>query len=104
MVEDLLSSGRNMITVKEEISQPNDMFKLFIPLHREHGAMLSEEEQMENDNWFDLVDEEVFAFKRKTNLWVKKNLEEDQRSCVKSERSHFRGLYKKRVKYNFTKT
>ena len=33
------------------------MFKLFIGMHREHGAMLSEEEQMENDNWFDLVDE-----------------------------------------------
>ena len=48
-------------------------------LHREYGAMLSEEEQMENEDWFDLLDEEFFAFKRKIKLWLK-NIEEDQRS------------------------
>ena len=79
VVEDLLYSSRNMIAVEEEMSQLNDMFKLLISLHREYGVMLSEKEQKENDDSFDLVDEEVFTFKRKINLWLKK-IEEDQRS------------------------
>ena len=83
--------------------QLNEMFKLLMSQHREYGAMLSEEEQMENNDWFDLVDEEVFAFKRKINLWLK-NVEEDQRSCARSERSHSKGSAKKSVKSNMTKT
>ena len=79
VVEDLLYSSRNMIAVEEEMSQLNDMFKLLISLHREYGVMLSEKEQKENDDSFDLVDEEVFTFKRKINLWLKK-IKEDQRS------------------------
>ena len=83
--------------------QLNEMFKLLMSQHREYGAMLSEEEQMENNDWFDLVDEEVFAFKRKINFWLK-NVEEDQRSCARSERSHSKGSAKKSVKSNMTKT
>ena len=45
MVEDLLYSSRNMIAIKEEML--NDMFKPLMSLHREYGAMLSEEEQMQ---------------------------------------------------------
>ena len=45
VVEDLLYSSRNMIAIKEEML--NDMFKPLMSLHREYGAMLSEEEQMQ---------------------------------------------------------
>ena len=76
------------------MSQLNDMFKLLMSLHREYGAMLSEEEQMENEDWFDLVDEEFFAFKRKIKLWLK-NVEEDQRSCPRSERAHSKNHLRK---------
>ena len=100
VVEDLLYSSRNMTAI-EEMSQLNDMFKLLMSLHREHVAMLSEEEQMKNDDWFDLVDEEVFAFNRKVNLWLK-NFKEDQKSCARSE-SHSKGSSKKSVKPNMTK-
>ena len=93
VVEDLLYSSRNVIEEEEEMSQLNDMF----------GAMLSEEEQMENDDWFDFVDEEVFTFKSKINLWLKK-VKEDQRSCVRSEGSHSKESSKKSVKSNMTKT
>ena len=85
--EDLLYSSRNMIAVKEEMSQLNDMFKLLMSLHQEYRAMLSEKEQIKNDDWFNLVDEEVLALKREMNLWLK-NVEEHQRSCASSERSH----------------
>ena len=102
MVGDLLYSNRNMIAHKEML-QLNDMLKLLMSLHREYGVILSEEEQMENDNWFDLVDEGVFAFKRKINLWLK-DVKEDQRSCARSERSHSKGSSKKSVKSNMTKT
>ena len=103
VVEDLIYSSRNKIAVEEEMSQLNDTFKLLMSLHREHGSMLSEEEQMETGDWFDLVDEEVFAFKRKINLWLNK-VEEDQRSCARSEGSHSKGSPKKSVKSNMTKT
>ena len=103
MIEDLLYSSRNIIAVEEEMSQLNDMFKLLMSLHRKYGAMLSEEEQMENYDWFYLVDEEVFAFKREINLCLK-NVEEDQRSCARSERSNSKGSSKKSVKSNITKT
>ena len=82
-----------MIVAEEELSKLNDIFKLLMSLHREYGAMLSEEEQMENEDWFDLVDEEFFAFKRKIKLWLK-NVEEDQRSCARSERVHCKGSSK----------
>ena len=86
VVVDLLYSGRNIFAVEDEMLQLNDMFKLLMSLHSEYDALLSEEEHVENDDWFDLVYEEVFAFKRKINLWLK-NFEKDQRSCARSEKS-----------------
>ena len=111
MVEDFLCSSRNIITVKEKMLQLNDMFRLLMSLLRNSlnaqvillSAMLSEEEQMENDDWFHLFDEEVFVFKRKVNLWLK-NVEQKQRSCISSERSHSKVSSKKCVKSNMTKT
>ena len=102
VVEDLLYSSRNMIAIKE-MSQLNDLFKLLMSLHREYGAILSKEKQMENDDSFDLTDEEVFAFKRKINLWLKK-FKEDQRLCARSEGSHSKESSKKSVKSNMTRT
>ena len=72
-------------------------------LHRENGVMLREEEEMENNDWFDFFDEEVFTFKRKINLWLK-NVEEDQRLCARSERSHSKRSFQKSVKSNMIKT
>ena len=92
-----------MLAVEEEMVQFNDMFKLLMSLHTEYGAMSSEEEQVESDEWFDLVDEKVFAFKRKINLWLN-NVEEDQRSCAGSERTHFKGSSRKSFKSSKTKT
>ena len=65
--------------------------------------MLREEEEMENNDWFDFFDEEVFTFKRKINLWLK-NVEEDQRLCARSERSHSKRSFQKSVKSNMIKT
>ena len=101
MVEDLLYS--NMIAIEEEMSQHNDMFKVLMSLHREYGVMLSKEEQIENDDWFDHGDEELFAFKRKINLWLK-NIKEDQRPYARSERSHSKESSQKSIKSNLTKT
>ena len=61
--------------------------------------MLMKEEQMENDDWFDLSDEEVTTFKKKINLWLK-NVDEDQRLSARSERHHSKGSSKKSVKFN----
>ena len=90
VANDLLYSSRNMIAAEEPMSQFNDMFKLLMSLYRDYGAMISEQKKMENGDWFNLADEEVFAFKRKINLWLE-NADEDQRSCTISERIHSKG-------------
>ena len=53
VVQDLIYSCRKMIAVEEEMLQLNGIFKLLMTLHREYGVSLSDEQQMENDNWFD---------------------------------------------------
>ena len=50
VAKDLLYSSRNMIAAEEPMSQFNDMFKLLMSLHREYGAMMSEQKKMENDD------------------------------------------------------
>ena len=65
--------------------------------------MLSEEQQIENDDLLDLVDKEAFVFKRKINLWLK-TVEEDQKSCTSSERSHSKKSSNKCINYNMIKT
>ena len=87
VVEDFFYSSRNVIAVEEEMSQFNDIFRLLMSPHTEYGVMLSQEEQLKNGDWFDLVYEEIFAFKRTINVWLI-NAEEDQRSCAKFGRIH----------------
>ena len=73
-----------MIPVEEEMLQLNNMFKLLISLLREYSVTLSEKQQMENDDWFDLSDEEVFAFKKKINLGLRKTKDhvQDQKEVI----------------------
>ena len=56
-------------------------------LYRKYEALLHEEGQMESKEWFKFVDEKIFTFKRKINLWLN-DRNKDEISCATSERSH----------------
>ena len=57
--------------------QFNDQLNLMMSLHEEFHAMLEEEEKIESDEWIDIMDKQVFNFKRRVHTWLK-NAEEDR--------------------------
>ena len=64
-IEDLLYSSKNFVTVKEELAQYDDIFKLIIENHEEHCKILKPEEQANEEDHFEDVDQRVFIFKHK---------------------------------------
>ena len=75
--EDLFYSSRNITAVQEEMCQFNDQLKL-LSLHEEIHIMLEvEEEKIESDEWIDMMNKQIFNFKRRVHIWLK-NVEEDR--------------------------
>ena len=65
-IENLFYSSRNITVVQEEMCQFNDQQKLLISLHEEIHKMLEvEEEKIESDEWIDMIDKQMFNFKRR---------------------------------------
>ena len=58
--------------------QVNDLTKLLMSLHDECNELQGEEDGAESDEWLDMVDEQIFTFKRKIHRWLK-CAEEEQR-------------------------
>ena len=86
-IEDLFYSSRNITAVQEEMCQFNDQLKLLMSLHEEIHTMLEvEKEKIETDEWNDIMDEQIFNFKRRVHTWLK-NAEED-RISLQSRKSH----------------
>ena len=84
-VENLLYSSKNKAAV-EQMLQINDLTKLLTKsLHDECNELLGED-RAESDNWLDMVDEQIFTFKRKIDRWLKCAEEEQQRYAM-SEKS-----------------
>ena len=84
--EDLLYSSKNKVAVEEEMLQINDLTKLLVSLHDECNKLLGEEDQAESEEWLDIVDEQIFSFKRKVHRRLKCAEEEQQRYTL-SEKS-----------------
>ena len=77
-IEDLYYSSRNITAVQKEMHQFNDQLKLLMSLHEEIHTMLEvEEEKIESDEWIDMMDEQIFKFKRRVHTWIK-NAEDDR--------------------------
>ena len=62
--------------------QINDLTKLLMSLHDECNELLGEEDQAESDEWLDMVDEQIFIFKRTVHRWLKHVEEEQQRYAM----------------------
>ena len=89
-VEDLMYSSKNQVAVQEEMAQFNFVFKELQQLHQEYQSLLSEVEKLDGEDWFEEVDEMVFAFKYKVHHWLKQVEPEHKngsRSSSKSSKS-----------------
>ena len=75
-IDDLMYSSQNSITVKEELAQLNDMFKILVDIHEEFKQI---DKGYTNDIWFDNIDQKVFSFKQKKHNWLKEEEKEHRR-------------------------
>ena len=74
-IDDLTYSYQNSITVKEELAELNDMFKMLVGIHEEFEQI---DKEYTDNIWFDDIDQKVFSFKHKVHNWLKEE-EKEQR-------------------------
>ena len=67
-VDILLYTHENDVTVKEELQQPNDIFKIIDEINQ---RMIELDDNYTEDMWFSDIDDKVFAFKHKIYNWLK---------------------------------
>ena len=65
IIEDLLYSDKNVITIKEELARNDDIVKLLIKNHEEQYKILKQEGQLNNEEHFEDVDQKAFIFQHK---------------------------------------
>ena len=86
IIEDLLLSNKNRITVEEELDHFNDLFKMLLKIHEEYSQVLVDDKRAGEEDWFDDLDKKVCAFKRKI-LNSLRSTETERRSSKGSSRS-----------------
>ena len=64
----LLYSHQNNVTVKEELAQLSDIFKLIEDINQE---MLELDDEHTEELWFTDIDEKLFSFKHKVHNWLR---------------------------------
>ena len=82
-IDVLLYSHQNDVTVKEELAQLNDIFKLIEGINQE---MIELDDDYTEELWFTDIDEKVFSFKHKVHNWLREG-DEIQRIEKKSRSS-----------------
>ena len=75
-IDDLMYSYQNSITVKEELVQLNDMFKMVVGIHEEFEHI---DKEYTDNIWFDNIDQKVFCFKHKVYNWLKEEEKEQHK-------------------------
>ena len=58
-------SHQNSITVKEELAQLNDMFRMLVDIHEEQEEIDAE---YDDEIWFDDLNQKVFSFKQEVTI------------------------------------
>ena len=70
-IEDPMYAYKNMVTVAEEITQYDYIFKQLLLVHEEYHSLLDKLAKCNDDEWFEEVDERVFTFKYKVHNRLK---------------------------------
>ena len=79
ILDDLVYSKQNITTVKENVIQEYDVFKVLMKTHQQHNELLPDEEKNADNQWFDDIDETACSFKHQTYNRIREN-EDDQKS------------------------
>ena len=79
-VEGMLYSFKNLESVRDQMQQLDDIFKMMFEVHKETDAQETDEE------WFDEVEHNLCAFKQKIHNWLK-DAEAERRAAVSSRLS-----------------
>ena len=61
-------SHQNSITVKEELAQLNNMFRILVDIHEKREEI---DEGYDDEIWFDELDQKIISFNRKVHNWLK---------------------------------
>ena len=64
-VEDLFYSLKSKVAVEKEMLQINEQIKLLISLNHECNELLGKEDQSQGNKVLDMVDKQIFTFRRK---------------------------------------
>ena len=75
LIDDLMYSSKNLTTVREEMHQYDDQFKMLVKTHNEHVKLLLEDLHEDEE----AVDEVVFTQKHKVYNW-RREAENDNKS------------------------
>ena len=67
-IDNLKYSYQNSVTVKKELAQVNNMFRMLVETHKEQEEI---DEEYDDEIWFDNMDQKVFSFKHKVHNWLK---------------------------------
>ena len=86
-IDELLYSATNHVSVKEELGQYSDIFKLLSTYHEDYCELVDADDQKHQASWLDDLDEEVFNFKHKIHSWLKAS---DNKSLRPSSRAEAR--------------
>ena len=84
-------SHQNSITVKEELAQLSNMFRMLVEIHEEQEEI---DEEYDNEIWFDDLDEKIFSLKhKKVHDWLKegeklRKSNQVSRCCSESSLKH----------------
>ena len=67
-INDLMCSLQNSITVKEELAQLNNIFRMLVEIHKKQEEI---DEEHDDEIWFDDLDKKIFSCKHKVHNWLK---------------------------------
>ena len=73
--DNLMHSCQNFITLKEELQQLNDMFKMLVEIHEELANIHN---QYTDELWFEDIDQNVSFFRLKVHNWSREVEKQDK--------------------------
>ena len=94
LIDDLMYSSKNVTTVREEMHQYDDQFKMLVETHNEYVKLLSEDLHEGEENWFEAVDEVVFTQKHKVYNWMREAENDNTHIFLASYRKEVRNWQK----------
>ena len=85
-INNLIQSKLNVRTVNEEFNQYDDLLIMVLDTHYQYYSKLEDSLQIEDGNWFDEVDQNIFTFQHLVLIMskiMKKTVQENLRRAQK---------------------